>query len=217
MDLSEWMGIYREILRDMGYSEERDGQSARHLAERLGGRHLVDIRDIRFALAGRVVVVTGGAVPSDDPGTVVEGHEPILACGRSIRICLDAGKVPAMVFTDLDGDMEAQMEASRRGSITVVHAHGDNMGAHHLLDGFTGPLVGTCQCEPVPPLHNFGGFTDGDRAVAFAIEMGVARVKLIGFRFDDAPTPTKARKLAWAERIVRTLDREAGGIVEMNG
>jgi len=53
-------------------------------------------------------------------------------------------------------------------------------------------------------LRNYGGFTDGDRAVCIAEHFGAARVTLAGFDFDNPipDTPSKLRKLAWARKII---------------
>ena len=68
----------------------------------------------------------------------------------------------------------------------VVHAHGDNIPLlKHWVPRFTGPLVATTQSTPLPHVHNFGGFTDGDRAVFAADELGAASITLVGFDLDD--------------------------------
>ena len=104
---------------------------------------------------------------------------------------------------DLDGSFPDILKANREGSITVVHAHGDNLDALSryvpLLEG----VIGTAQCRPPEGLYNFGGFTDGDRCVFLAKELGAASIKLVGFDYeDDSVTPRKRRKLAWAKRLI---------------
>ena len=76
---------------------------------------------------------------------------------------------------------------------------------------FKGPVVLTTQSVPENTVLNFGGFTDGDRAVCIAQELGARRVLLEGFDFEHPnPKPgsdpaVKLRKLAWAERIIHGL------------
>lgn len=76
---------------------------------------------------------------------------------------------------------------------------------------FRGPVVLTTQSAPESTVFCFGGFTDGDRAVCIAQEMGARRVVLEGFDFsepcpkDGSDPAVKLRKLRWAERIIRSL------------
>ncbi|MEM0482323.1 MAG: 6-hydroxymethylpterin diphosphokinase MptE-like protein, partial [Nitrososphaerota archaeon] len=81
----------------------------------------------------------------------------------------------------LDGNFEDIYECWRRGSVVVVHAHGDNIERlrQHL------PLLrerveATCQCAPRGHIHNFGGFTDGDRAIFMAAALGAKKIVTIG-------------------------------------
>ena len=65
-----------------------------------------------------------------------------------------------------------------------------------------------------PGAHNFGGFTDGDRAVCFALAMGVKKenIALVGFslnavgRWSATTVPEqKLKKLGWMYRILEML------------
>ena len=77
---------------------------------------------------------------------------------------------------------------------------------------FSGPVVLTTQSRPESTVFDFGGFTDGDRAVCISQEMGASSIRLIGFDLDhprpkDGRDPAvKLRKLAWARRIISSLD-----------
>ncbi|MFA5860490.1 MAG: hypothetical protein WDA16_02220, partial [Candidatus Thermoplasmatota archaeon] len=74
-----------------------------------------------------------------------------------------------------------------------------------------GPVRGSTQAAPTGRVQNWGGFTDGDRACCLAVALGATRLTLAGFDFDEpAPKPgrdpaVKARKLAWARRIIDGL------------
>ena len=87
---------------------------------------------------------------------------------------------------------------------------------------FRGPVILTTQSTPENTVFDFGGFTDGDRAVCIAQEFGVRRVLLEGFDYDD-PMPkegsdpaVKLRKLAWAKRIVESLSDRMSLILPTN-
>jgi uncharacterized Rossmann fold enzyme len=72
--------------------------------------------------------------------------------------------------------------------------------------------LGTTQAEPFEGIHNFGGFTDGDRAAYLADHLGATEIRTVGFDFDrpnpkDQPTDVKLRKLAWARRLLEDLGR----------
>jgi uncharacterized Rossmann fold enzyme len=88
--------------------------------------------------------------------------------------------------TDLDGRIEDIIEACNRGSIVVIHAHGDNIDAMlkwvpKIMENNEAKVFGTSQVEPSPPvIHNFGGFTDGDRAAFLAEEMDARTITLAG-------------------------------------
>ena len=114
------------------------------------------------------------------------------------------------MFTDLDGAAESFLEMNREGTIMVVHAHGDNIPQlQYWVPLFPGPVVGTTQSQPVPPLHNFGGFSDGDRAAFAADALGAERIVFVGFDLDDMNVgPMKRGKLLWARRLLRLIGYE---------
>jgi Uncharacterized Rossmann fold enzyme len=66
--------------------------------------------------------------------------------------------------------------------------------------------VATTQAAPIPGVHNFGGFTDGDRAVFAARELGAVDVRIIGFDLADRDVdPLKRGKLYWAGELLRMM------------
>jgi len=102
------------------------------------------------------------------------------------------------------------VEMNRQGTVVVVHAHGDNIPLLRTwVPRFSGPLVGTTQAEPFGRIHNFGGFSDGDRAVFAAHALGAADVRLVGFDLDDPSVdPVKRGKLIWARRLLSLLGHD---------
>ena len=92
----------------------------------------------------------------------------------------------------------------------VVHAHGDNTDLlRRWVPRFEGPMVGTTQGPPLPHVHNFGGFSDGDRAAFAAHHLGAASVGFAGFDLDDdSVDPIKRGKLRFARRLLALLGHE---------
>jgi hypothetical protein len=90
------------------------------------------------------------------------------------------------------------------GAAIVVHAHGDNMEALRKFVPKLRNVIGTTQTKPFGKLFNFGGFTDGDRCVFLAKELGATSITLLGFDFQDmGASETKRKKLKLAEKLVR--------------
>jgi len=211
MDFESWEPFYVQILKDFGFSRASDEAVARDLDARLGGRRATDV-ELRNVLEGQVVTVAGNgpnlAKEIDDArGVLVTADEATsMVLGRGLR--------PAILVTDLDGTVPDQVKANDAGTISVVHGHGDNGPAvRQWAPLFAGKTVATTQSRPSGGLRNFGGFTDGDRAVFLADHFGAARIHLIGFDFEhpslkDSDPRTKQRKLDWAYILLGTLDRD---------
>lgn len=203
MRFEDWEPLYLSILDDLGFSREADEEAAALLQSLLLGQE--DILDrIDERVRGRNVVVCGNAPSLEEEleGLLI-GERSILAADGAAAVLLRCGIVPDVLVTDLDGPIEAILEADRRGALVVVHAHGDNQDALRRYVPLLGGILGTAQCRPPEGLYNFGGFTDGDRCVFLARELGAASIHLVGFDLDDeSVTPRKRRKLAWARRLI---------------
>lgn len=203
MELQKWERIYEEILRDMGYDRSSDESSARLLKTLTQMSDLIDDDDI-YDLMKDTVAIIGPAEP-DLSG--LDG-KTVIAAGSATATVM-ASLVPDIVITDLDGDIQSQIDASDRGAVTFIHAHGNNSDLiMRYAKEFRGPIILTTQATPDNVIRNYGGFTDGDRAVCIARHFGASEIELRGFDFDtptvkDGSDPeTKKRKLAWARRII---------------
>ena len=123
---------------------------------------------------------------------------------------------PDVVVTDLDGDLEKIIDADRNGSVVVVHAHGDNIDKLKFVKKLEN-VVGTCQVKPFGLLKNFGGFTDGDRAVFLAQAFKAKEINLVAFNFDNVYIYTrskdiKLKKLMWAKRLIEYIKERGAKI-----
>lgn len=207
MDWPAWEPLYEEVLADFGFSRKADREAARVLDELLTGKRLVRDRELRHLFEDEVVVVAGPAQPKALPAEGV-----LVACDAAAANVAAHGRHPRVLVTDLDGAVEAQVKANACCTLAVIHAHGDNVAALRAwVPQFQGLLLGTCQGEPLGNLRNFGGFTDGDRACALAAHYGARRLVLAGWDFDHPVAKpgkdpaVKARKLAWARRLIDGL------------
>jgi uncharacterized Rossmann fold enzyme len=203
MQFATWEPIYLAILDDFGFSMSGDEDAAKLLAELLSGREdWLSTADAR--VRGQSVVVFGNAPTLDRELDELQGTDAVfLAADGATAVLLRVGILPDIIVTDLDGSFPDILKANREGSIAVVHAHGDNLDALCRYVPQLVGVIGTVQCRPPEGLYNFGGFTDGDRCVFLAKELGAASIKLVGFDYeDDSVTPRKRRKLAWAKRLI---------------
>ena len=141
----------------------------------------------------------------------------IVSADGATTAMLEDDLVPDIVATDLDGKMEDLLAANSLGSYFVIHAHGNN---EELIDNWTtkfDKILGTTQSVPIGHLYNFGGFTDGDRAMFFAIALGCEEMVLAGMDFGTTVTKysrpniegatgpadeIKTKKLIFAERLL---------------
>ncbi|MEK6851873.1 MAG: 6-hydroxymethylpterin diphosphokinase MptE-like protein [Candidatus Thermoplasmatota archaeon] len=212
MDFEEWEPYYRQILEDFGFSREADERAARVLDATLGGTR-IDPEGLRPLFAEKDVTIAGNA-PSLAEELVAVEH-PLLAADEATSVLRKAGIRPDVIITDLDGDVADQVAANAEGAVVVVHAHGDNVPAIEAwAPKFRGRVIGTTQARPFGRIHNFGGFTDGDRAAFLADHLGARSLLLLGFDFEnpspkDADPQTKRRKLDWAYILLQTLDVSA--------
>ena len=202
----DWEPVYSEILKDMGYDRASDESSARVLKALMLNADLITEDD---AVVKDTVSIFGAAdtLIEDIGKRAPEGT--LISAGSATAAVMSAGLMPDIVVTDLDGDVDKQIEASKNGAITLIHAHGDNTDLiMRYAKEFTGRVILTTQSRPDLVLCNFGGFTDGDRAVCFARHMGAKRIFLYGFDFenpsskDGSDPEIKRRKLQWAKRII---------------
>ncbi len=215
MRLDVWLPMYRAICREFGYLEQDDLVSAVYLASILEHDSAGVVSDVRTGFPDTVVVCGCGDTLAEDCRHLSVDDYVIAADGATSEV-LSAGIRPQIIVSDLDGIVGDQIEASFKGSQVFVHAHGDNVAAiERYVAQFGGTVAGTCQCPPVPGLVNFGGFTDGDRSVCLAEELGARQVLLAGFELsrpsykEGRDLEVKGRKLGWARRVLEVL-KEGG-------
>jgi len=216
MNYEEWEPLYLQIVKDFGYSVEEDLKSAEILAgliaeqRRPANVELVMnplIRGFRFVILGPCPL--DGMELGEIRKRVKTGSYALATVGEGTGNALRAGLYPRLIFTDLDGSPQDDIDANSRGAVVVIHAHGDNIAAlKGWIPRFQGPIIPTCQCNPPSGINNWGGFTDGDRAYCALKHFRANGIDLFGFDFRNpcgskrVDIETKKKKLAWAEKII---------------
>jgi uncharacterized Rossmann fold enzyme len=210
MKFEEWNPVYEAILADFGFDRAAD-ESARDLLADLSTP--VDT-DRLPAFVGATVAVAGAGPSLSAEVELVRNSDVVVAASTAADVLETHDIAVDLMVTDLDKNVETAVDLAARGVPVAVHAHGDNVPAIRSAVPSFDPdsLLPTTQAEPVGPVRNFGGFTDGDRGAFLADHFGAAELRFPGWDFDDdAVDPMKAKKLDWAERLLRWLERRRGG------
>jgi uncharacterized Rossmann fold enzyme len=223
MLFEDWDSIYSQIANDLSLSKDRDEYAADVMEEMMKKRKKTEVDELDKRLRGKFAVVFGaGPSLKDDARDFEKPNDrfAVLAADGAAECLMSYGKRPDVIVTDLDGNIGYILEASRQGSLIVVHAHGDNI---HLLrkyvDLFEGDIIATTQVKERMHVHNFGGFTDGDRAAVISASFGASSIILAGMDFGDyvgryskpylvqevKADARKAIKLKWGKRILEML------------
>ncbi|MGD0588145.1 MAG: 6-hydroxymethylpterin diphosphokinase MptE-like protein [Thermoplasmata archaeon] len=220
MEYTKWAPRNDQIRSEFGFPFEREVAAADLLESLLPPASRGDpLTRLRPLLEGRTVIVVGLAPRTGPPPLwrlPPSTRAPaLIAADGATATCLSAGLVPTIVVTDLDGPVPSEVAANRRGSVVVIHAHGDNLPSlREWVGQFPGEVVGSWAGPPRTDLLNVGGFTDGDRAAYLADHLGAERILLWGFDFErTAPTDPVAHeqklvKLTWAARVLGDLARD---------
>ncbi|MFC7137018.1 6-hydroxymethylpterin diphosphokinase MptE-like protein [Halobaculum litoreum] len=208
MEFTDWEPIYEAILTDFGFERAAD-ERVRDRAAAYATAFDLD----RLDCAGDTVAVAGAGPSLEADAALARDADRVFAASTATDRLADCGVETDAMVTDLDKNPDTGRRRTDRGAVVVAHAHGDN-----------GPLVDewlprydaahtlvTTQAAPVDAVANFGGFTDGDRAAFLADACGADRLVFPGWDFDDPDVDgMKARKLDWAERLLRLLERRRG-------
>jgi len=212
MSIQGWEPRYARILEKFGYSRRQDEESARLLDAAIRADLSSGLRKI---ISKKPVIVIGAGPSISRSLPVLRRHKGVakIAADSAVEFLVRNKIQPDVVVTDLDGDAKSLQEASQK-SIMVVHAHGDNMERIPMAEGFP-KCVGTTQSRPFGKISNFGGFTDGDRAVFLAHHFGAKKIVLLGMDFGGKigrhsntkrrDRPDKIRKLREAESLLAWL------------
>lgn len=228
MKWADWKGTYLLIMSDFAFDSKREKEAAAmasfssHSTNCLTGA--IALAAIRERLGTRCIVCGNSQRLEHDIRFLLEhdckeGNSIIAADAAAARIGR-LGIVPDIIVTDMDGEPDAEMKQNSEGSLLILHFHGDNMErAAAISKKLKGRFIVTVQSEPGEGVFNFGGFSDGDRAVLLAEEFGVHEIVLAGFDFSQPfesgyDGSVKLRKLDWARRIIAEAGKRGMALID---
>ena len=227
MEFGLWEKYYTEILDDFGFSRENDEKSAKLLDEILSTEGCLTLEDLKGFVDFSDKFIVFGAGPSlkEHVQFLKENYDlkdyVLVSADGATTALIEQRIVPDIVATDLDGNLDDIMIANVRGANVVIHAHGDNIDKIASLTPFFTSVLGTTQAQPVGNLYNFGGFTDGDRALFLAVALNAEEITLAGMDFGDIVTrysrpniesevaeadDFKKKKLKYAEKFTAWIE-----------
>jgi uncharacterized Rossmann fold enzyme len=208
MNFAAWEPVYESILADFGYPRAGDERARDAIAA-----YATPFDPDRLDAAGDEVAIVGAAPSLPSAVDRVAGADRVFAASTAADVLSDTGYDLDLLVTDLDKNPETARDLTHEGVPVAAHAHGDN---RELVEEWVPQydpdyVLATTQASPVETVYNFGGFTDGDRAAFIADALGAARLRFVGWDFDDPDVSApKARKLWWAERLLHLLERRRG-------
>ena len=227
MEFGLWEKYYTEILEDFGFSRENDEKSAKLLDEILSTEGCLTLEDLKGFVDFSDKFIVFGAGPSlrEHVQFLKENYDlrdyVLVAADGATTALIEQRIAPDIVATDLDGNLDDIMVANVRGANVVIHAHGDNIEKIASLTPFFTSVLGTTQAQPIGNLYNFGGFTDGDRALFLAVALNAEEITLAGMDFGDIVTrysrpniehdlekadEFKKKKLRYAEKFTAWIE-----------
>jgi 2-amino-4-hydroxy-6-hydroxymethyldihydropteridine diphosphokinase len=221
---AEWEPFYKEIIKDFNLNFKDDHNVAETLNKILKKQNISRKKNLKNLIQNNEVIVFGAGPTLKN---CIKKNKDKSFFKKSIKISADGATtalieeniVPDIIVTDLDGKISDQIKANAEGSIIMVHAHGDNeKKIREVVPCLTGEIYGTTQIDPknYENLSNYGGFTDGDRAVYLADHFKAKKIFLIGFDFNNkigeysftGNKEVKKKKLIWCELLIKRLNNK---------
>ena len=181
--LKGWNSRYHEILKEFQYQKKKDVESAFILNSLLKNKNL--IKEIKKLIENQNVFIIGAGPSLSNSISFLKNKKNIkIVADSAVKPLVENGIKPDIVITDLDGDLDTFKKIGKTKTLFVVHAHGDNISKLDFVKNFKN-CIGTTQTKPFGKLYNFGGFTDGDRAVFLASYFDAKKIILFGMDFGN--------------------------------
>ncbi|MFX1505170.1 MAG: 6-hydroxymethylpterin diphosphokinase MptE-like protein [Promethearchaeota archaeon] len=197
----EWKKSYLQIMDKLDFDTEADRRAVRlletHLAKFSPNKKNEILLKLKIIQNKPVIIAGAGPSLKKDFSTLFKAsysskilfNFQIISVDGATTLFKQEKIIPSIVVTDLDGDLVSISWAIKNGALALIHAHGDNQQQLSLFFQkyrniiYENDVWGTAQCEPGEFLFNFGGFTDGDRAIFLTFHFQSPLVGLIGFDF----------------------------------
>lgn len=237
MEFGLWEKYYTEILNDFGFSRKNDEESAKLLDEILSTEGCLTLDELGeiVGFSDKFIVFGAGPFLKEHVQLLKEEYDlkdyVLVAADGATTALIEQKIAPDIVATDLDGNLDDILLANFRGANIIIHAHGDNIDKIAKLTPFFTSVLGTTQAQPIGNLYNFGGFTDGDRALFLSVALGASEITLAGMDFGDIVTrysrpnietetaqadDFKKKKLGYAEKFTQwIIDNENVEIINL--
>lgn len=206
MTILGWTTRYNEIINNFGYSKKKDVQSSRLLGSLLSKKSR--LAELKKLIENETVFIIGAGPSLLSCIPILKKYDKIIkivADGATTAL-IENNLKANIVVTDLDGDVSVLKRVGKTNTIMVVHAHGDNIEKLHLVKNFKN-CIGTTQVKPSGNIHNFGGFTDGDRCVFLANHFKAKKIILFGMDFGTTIGSFSKTRVANKDLKIRKLRR----------
>lgn len=216
MDFGIWQTWYEDILKDFGFLKSDDETSAKALDELLFEKGCLNLEDLRKKVTNsrdtdKFIVFGAGPSLKESIIKIKEKYDLndyiLISADGATTALIEEKVIPDIVVTDLDGKIDDILLANIRDAAIVIHAHGNNLENILKYTSYFDNVLGTTQSRPHGNLYNFGGFTDGDRAIFLAVALGAKEILLAGMDFGDVVTqysrPDNEKFLQKADDIKR--------------
>jgi uncharacterized Rossmann fold enzyme len=126
MIYKNWVPIYNNILKDFYFQKQSDIESAELLNKLLNKKSQVSEIKLKQLIQNKKVVVFGAG--SSLESSIIKHKNSVM---EMIKIAADGtttalikhGILPEIITTDLDGNIQDQINSSNSGSIVIIHAH----------------------------------------------------------------------------------------------
>ena len=206
MTILGWATRYNEIVNDFGYSKKKDDRSSRLLDSLLSKK--TRITELKKLIENESIFIIGAGPSLLSCIPILKKYNKItkIVADGATRALIENNLKANIVVTDLDGDIPALKRVGKTNTIMVVHAHGDNLEKLYLAKNFKN-CIGTTQAKPFGKIHNFGGFTDGDRCVFLANHFKAKKIILFGMDFGTTIGSFSKTRIANKDIKIRKLRR----------
>lgn len=226
VEYNDWNMWYNKILKDFNFNMDDDIKSAEILNDLITKKGKFNIKNMDV----KSKAIIFGAGPSIKKhisyikNKVNIKDYTLIAADGATEALLEEDIIPDIIVTDLDGKIEPIRYANQKGSILYVHAHGDNQDKITNNISKLSNIIPTTQAKAYSLLENYGGFTDGDRAVHIAVYgLKIKNIIMAGMDFGNIITQYsrpdissktgladefKRKKLDYAQKLIKALQED---------